>query len=402
MDTKYLKTWAWPTILVAAVVAGLSYAFWPKPVAVDTAKVSRGPMTIAIMDDGITRVREVYVLSAPIAGKLLRVETHAGDYIAARKTVIATIEPADPAFLDLRAQRQLGFTISAAKAAGELAAANVRGREAEQRLAMRELERARTLFAKGVVSKARVDTAEAALAALDAALETAKAAQRQRDFELKTAQAALISPSDEAKGGRKSCCYQLRAPVDGQILRVMQENESIVQSGQPIAEVGDPANLEIVVDLVSSEAVKVAPGDAVLISHWGGDQPLQGLVKRVEPFGQQKVSALGIEERRVNVIIDIVSTREKWERLGHGYQVEASIIRWQGQKVLQVPVGAMFRKNERWAAYKVSDGRAKLVDLTVGHINDTSAEIEGGLSEGDTVIVHPGELVVDGVKVSPR
>lgn len=402
MDTRQLKEWMWPAVLVAAVLGGLTFAFWPKSVAVDIARAERGPMTIAISDDGITRVREVYVLSAPIAGKLLRVETHAGDFITARKTIVATIEPADPAFLDVRSQRQLEFTVSAARAASDLALANVRGREAEKRLAARELERAQTLFAKGVVSKARVDTAEATLAALDASLATAKAALRQREFEIKTAQAALISPLDEGPEGKHSCCFQLRAPVDGQILRVLQENESYVQPGQPVAEVGDPADLEIVVDLVSSEAVKVAPDDKVLISHWGGDQPLEARVKRIEPSGQQKISALGIEERRVNIIIDLVSPREQWERLGHGYQVEASIIRWQGTDVLQVPVGAMFRKQEDWAVYKVVDGRARLAIVKAGHVNEATAEITDGLSAGDTVIVHPGELVADNVKIAPR
>lgn len=402
MDLKRLRPWAWPAGIGLLVAAGLAFSFWPRAVAVDIAEAVRGPMMTAISDDGITRVREVYVLSAPIAGKLLRVESHAGDFIKARKTVVATIEPTDPAFLDARAQRQLAFTVSAARAARDLAEANVRGREAEQKLAARELARARELFSKGVVSKARVDAAEASLAALDAAVATARAALRQRSFEIQTAEAALISPGSTAAGERASCCIQLRAPVDGQLLRVLQENESFVQPGQPIAEVGDPANLEIVIDLVSSEAVQVAEGDDAIITQWGGQGDLKGRVRRIEPFGQQKVSALGIEERRVNVLIDIVSPRTEWARLGHGFQVDAAIVRWRSENALQVPVGALFRQGKDWAVYRVEGNRARLTKVATGHFNDATAEITDGLQPGDRVVLHPGESVSDGVKVAPR
>lgn len=402
MDLKKLRPWAWPSGLGLLVVAGLAFSFWPRTVAVDIAEVTKAPMMTAISDDGITRVREVYVLSAPLAGKLLRVESHAGDMIEARKTVIATIEPADPAFLDTRAQRQLAFTVSAARAAHDLAQANVKGRQAERKLAASELDRARELFSKGVVSKARVDAVEATLAAQDAALATAQATLRQREFEIQTAEAALISPGTAGARERTGCCIQLRAPVDGQLLRVLQENESIVQPGQPIAEVGDPANLEIVVDLVSSQAVQVAEGDEVIITQWGGEGDLQGRVRRVEPFGQQKVSALGIEERRVNVLIDIVSPRAAWSRLGHGFQVEAAIVRWRGESVLQVPVGALFREGKDWAVYRLDGSRARLTTVATGHFNDATAEITRGLEPGDRVVLHPGESVVDGAKVSPR
>ena len=402
MDMKKLRPWMWPLILSGAVIAALVFSFWPRAVPVDMAKVVRAPLMTAISDDGTTRVKEVYVLSAPIAGKLLRVDTHAGDFIAAGKTIVATIEPADPAFLDARSQRQFEFMVSAARAARDLALAAVRGKEAERKLAARELDRAQQLLEKGVVSRARVDTAEATLSATDAALETAQAALRQREFEIKTAQAALISPSGQAGAAGKGCCIQLRAPVDGQLLRVLQENESFVQPGQPIAEVGDPASLEVVIDLISSEAVQVAPGDEVIINQWGGDKPLKAKVRVVEPFGQQKVSALGIEERRVNVVIDFVSPREEWKRLGHGYQLEASIVRWRSDNALQVPVGALFRQGTDWAVYRVNAGKAQLARVRTGHMNDAAAEIVEGLSEGDSVILHPGESVTDGATVTAR
>jgi len=402
MDLKKLRPWAWPAGIGLLVAAGLAFSFWPRAVAVDVADVARAPMMTAISDDGITRVREVYVLSAPIAGKLLRVDSHAGDFIAGPHGPVASLQVEDTAFLDARAQRQLAFTVSAARAARDLAEANVRGREAEQKLAARELARARELFAKGVVSKARVDAAEASLEALDAALATARAALRQRSFEIQTAEAALISPGSTAADERAGCCIQLRAPIDGQLLRVLQENESFVQPGQPIAEVGDPANLEIVVDLVSSEAVQVAEGDEAIITQWGGQGDLKGRVRRIEPFGQQKVSALGIEERRVNVLIDIVSPRAEWARLGHGFQVEAAIVRWRGDDVLQVPVGALFRQGKDWAVYRVDGTRARLTRVATGHFNDATAEITDGLQPGDRVVLHPGESVSEGVKVVAR
>lgn len=398
-----LKPWAWPIGLGILLLAGLVFALWPRAIAVDIAAVSEGPMSVAIEDDGVTRVREVYVVSAPIAGRMLRVEVHAGDAIEAQKTVIATIEPADPALRDARAQRELGFTVSAARAARDLAAANVRGREADLKLGRQELERTRQLFAKGIVAKARMDNAEAAVVSLEAALSTAQAALRQRAFEVKTVEASLVVPSDgnRTKGG-EHCCFTIRAPIDGQVLRVAQENEAVVQMGAPLVEVGDAADLEIVVDLLSTDAVKVSEGDAVLISRWGGEGVLNGRVRRVEPFGFMKVSSLGIEEQRVNVIVDLTDPRDRWRRLGHGYQIDAAILRWTSDKALQVPIGALFRQGADWAVFRVDGSRARLTPVKIGQMNDRTAQILDGLKPGDRVVSHPGERVSDGVSVTGR
>lgn len=398
-----LKPWAWPIGLGLLLLAGLAFALWPRAVAVDIATLSEGPMAVTIEDDGVTRVREVYAVSAPIAGRMLRIEVHAGDAIEAQKTVIATIEPADPAFRDARAQRELEFTVSAARAAQDLAAANVRGREADLRLARQERERARQLFTKGIVAKARLDNAEAAVLSLDAALETAQAALRQRAFEVKTAEASLVVPSDGTRvKGAKHCCFTIRAPIDGRILRVLQENEAVVQMGTPLVEVGDPAHLEIVVDLLSTDAVKVSEGDAVLITRWGGEGALNAKVRRVEPFGFLKVSSLGIEEQRVNVIIDLTDPPDRWRRLGHGYQIDAAILRWRSDKVLQVPIGALFRQGEDWAVFRNDGGRARLTTVKIGQMNDRAAQVLQGLKAGDQVVSHPGERVTDGAAVAAR
>jgi HlyD family secretion protein len=398
-----LKPWAWPLALAALLIAALGYALWPRPVSVDLAIVEEGAMAVTIEDDGITRVKEVYVISAPIAGRMLRIETHAGDSIEAQKTVIAMIEPADPAFRDVRAQRELEFTVSAIRAARDLAAAAVKGRDAELELARQELGRTRQLFAKGIVAKARIDHDEAQVKALAAELATAQAALRQRDFEVKTAEAALILPSDATRmkdNGR--CCFTIRAPIDGQMLRLLHENEAVVQMGEPLAEVGDPNDLEIIVDLLSSEAVKVAEGDTVSITRWGGEGVLNGRVRRIEPFGVTKISSLGIEEQRVNVIVDLTDPHERWQRLGHGYQVDVAIVRWHADKALQVPIGTLFRQGADWAVFRVDSGRAKQTVVNIGHMNDEAAEVLGGLNAGDRVISHPGERVADGVRVVAR
>ncbi len=398
-----LKPWFWPILLGLALVAGLTFAFWPRPIGVDVATIAEGAMAVAVEDDGITRVREVYVVSAPIAGTMLRVDAHAGDIIEAQKTVIASIEPVEPAFLDARAQQQMQFTVSAARSARDLAEANVHGREADLKLARKELDRLRPIVAKGFASPARLDAAEASVSTLEAAFATAQAALRQREFEVKTAEAALIVPSSEARQrGERPCCFVVRAPINGQILRVLHESEGVVPQGTPLLEVGDPADLEIVVDLLSTDAVKVAPGDAVKITRWGGDGTLNAKVRRIEPFGVTKISSLGIEEQRVNVIIDITDPRERWARLGHGYQIDASIIRWQTDRALLVPVGALFRRGAEWAVFQVVDGRAQLTTIKIGHMNDETAELLGGLSAGAHVISHPGEGVADGVGVVPR
>lgn len=396
-----LRPWLWPIVLAGLLIAGLAFAFWPRRVPVDIATIREAPMAVTIEDDGVTRVREVYVLSAPVSGRLLRIEAHAGDTIEAQKTVIAMIEPVDPSFRDARAQRELEFTVSAARAARELASSAVRGREAELKLARLERDRIRPLFSKGIVPKARLDSAEMSVAMLEAALSTAEAAFRQRDFELKTTEAALIVPSDDPmrKSNRR---FAVRAPIGGQILRVVHESEGVVQMGQPLVEVGDPADLEIVVDLLSTEAVKVTPGNAVLITRWGGDGALNAKVRRVEPFGTTKISSLGIEEQRVNVIIDLTDPRTRWQRLGHGYQIDAAIVRWRTERALQVPVGALFRNGDSWTVFRSEDGRARLTPIKIGHLNDDVAEVVSGLTAGDQVISHPSEGVAEGVGLVPR
>ncbi len=397
------KRWVWPIGLGMTLALALCYALWPRPVAVEIVTATEGPMVVTLEDDGITRVKEVYSVSAPIAGRMLRLEIHPGDPIEAGNTVIALIEPADPAFRDSRAQRELELTVDAARAARDVADANLKGREADLELARLEVARDRQLYATGVLAKASLDRAEAEMAVIDSAHATARAALRQRDFELRTAEASLIRPSDPvaAKKSHQSH-FVIRAPITGVILRLLHENEGVVQVGQPLAEIGDPSSLEIVVDLLSSDAVQVAAGDAAIVTRWGGEGALDGRVRRIEPVGSTKVSSLGIEEQRVNVIIDLTDPPKIWRRLGHGYQLDVAIVRWSSPKVLRLPVGALFRAGEDWAAFRVEAGRARQIGIEIGEINDEVAEVLRGLRAGDRLVSHPGEKVADGVAVVSR
>lgn len=395
------RRWIWPGAIAAALALALAYAYWPRAVPVDVAQVTRGPMAVTVEDDAVTRVRESYIISAPISGRLLRVETHVGDDIDAGKTVIAQIMPVDPGLWDARTRRELEFTASAARAARDLAGATIRAAEARLTEARQEFERSTQLYAKGHIAKTRLERAETAQKTASADLTTAQAALRQREFDVKTAETALMAPSEISQTGSKRF-YDVRSPVSGKVLRLIQENEGVIQAGQPLVEIGDPANLEVVVDLLSTDAVKVTPGDVAEIRRWGGDGVLNGLVHRVEPSGVRKISSLGIEEQRVNVIIDITDRADRWTRLGHGYQVDAAIVLWRNDSALQVPVGALFRSAGKWAVFASRSGRAALQEVEIGRINETAAEVLRGLKPGDTVVSHPSDRVQDGVLITPR
>jgi len=400
MTAKRIILYGVVTVILAA---GLVYAFWPQPVPVDTAAVGRGELVVTIDGDGQTRVRDVYVVSAPVSGRVLRVERHVGDAVIANETVLAVVQPTDPTFLDRRARAQAVAEAKAAQAAFALAEAEEARAFAELDFARSELGRAEELSKRGNISQRDLDRARLQVRTAEAALATAKATVEMRHFELQTAQAALIEPGEAGAANEgEQCCIDVNAPVDGTVLRVIQESESVVAAGTPLVEVGDATDLEIVVDLLSSDAVRVSDGAEVIIEDWGGGFALSGRVRRVEPTGFTKVSALGIEEQRVNVVIDFTDQPERWRNLGHGYRIEAHIVEWRGANVLKVPLGALFRAGESWAVFLVKGGRAQLRNIEIDHANGREAEIVAGLSEGDRVVVHPSDLVGDGVRIVPR
>jgi len=401
MAAKRSRIWLWGT-LTLMLTAGLVYAFWPRPVPVDLAAVTAGPLSVTIDEEGETRVKDIYVVSAPLAGRLLRIEQDVGDPVEAAKTVVATIRPQQPTLLDVRSEREAEAAVKAAEAGLELAVAERERARAELRFSENDLERAQLLAQRGNIAQRALDQARLDVKTREAALAAANATVQVRRFELETARAQLIVPGSATQSDAQHCCVELQAPVDGRILKIIRESESVVAAGEPLVEIGDPVQLEIVADLLSSDAVRVDAGDPVTIEEWGGGALLQGEVRRVEPAGFTKVSALGIEEQRVNVVIDFGDPHEAWRRLGHGYRVEVRIVVWQAESVLRVPIGALFRDGGNWAVFTVLNGRAVLRHVTLGQRNSDFAEVQDGLADGASVVLHPSDRIADGTRIVER
>lgn len=387
--------------LLAGLLLFFVYAFSPKPVPVDLASVTRGPMEVFVRDEGYTRVHDVYVVAAPISGYLLRIESEVGDSVTANKTHLADLLPTSPQFLDERGVSQARANIHSAEAALKLAQAETRDALARRAFAEADVRRIRPLTQKGHASKVELERAQLALDTAEAALDTARAAERVREGELENARAALIQPQRGKPSGEENI-VQVTAPVSGRVLRLRQESEKVVLAGTPLLEIGNPEQLEIVVDLLSRDAVQVQQNAAVKILSWGGEKPLHGRVRLIEPFGFTKISALGIEEQRVNVIIDFTDPREQWSRLGHGYRVDAEVLLWRGEDVLQVPTGALFRYRGDWAVFTLKNDRAVVSKVVIGHNNGQTAEVLDGLTEGETIVLHPSERIADGVALEQR
>jgi HlyD family secretion protein len=389
--------------LAAAVLAAAAAIVWlflhKPPVAVDLARLDHGPVEVTVADDGIARVREVYDVAAPVAGRLLRVEAEVGDPVVAGETVLARLAPADPGFLDLRSRAVSQARVGEAEAQLGFASADVRRAEAGLTLARREYGRLAPLAEKGFVSGAALDRARAARDEAAAALAAAHAAAASARSGVAAARSQLVMPISSDRSG----IIAVRAPVSGTVLRVVRESEAVVPAGSPLIEIGNPkGDLEIVVDLLSTDAVRVRPGAVARIEGWGGDRPLTGRVRRVEPFGFLKISALGVEEQRVNARIDLVGDPASWARLGHGYRVDARIVTNRVDDVLRVPASALFRDRDHWAVFVSEGGRARLRRVRVGLLNDSHAEIRGGLRGDEAVVLFPGETVSEGVRLVRR
>jgi HlyD family secretion protein len=388
--------------LVAVLLIALLFAFSPRPVAADFAEISRGPMTTSIDEEGETRIRDVFSVSAPVGGDLIRISLEPGDFVVAGETVVAELRPADPAFLTSRTTAELQAAVTAAQAAVDVAEADLSRAAAERELSQSDLERARDLRANDTISERALQLAEIDLRASEAAFAGAAAALDMRRAELARAQAALIEPGSDTGATAHGCCISVTAPSSGRVLRVLRKSGGPVAAGEPLVELGDPADLEVVADLLSTDAVQVSAGDRVVIAEWGGDEELQGRVRLVEPYGFTKISALGIEEQRVNVVIDFDSPAEAWRRLGHGFRVEARVVTWSADDVVTAPLAALFREGDAWAAFVIRGGRARLTVVQVGHRNSRRAEILAGLEPGDQVLLHPAAEIVDGTSVRRR
>jgi HlyD family secretion protein len=359
--------------------------------------VQKGALQVTVDEEGETRVRDRYVVSAPVPGRMRRIELEPGDRVTAGKTVLAMFEPPDPALLDTRTRAELQGRARAAESAVGAARAERERVAANLEFARRELQRHEALLAAGAVSRDAFEAAERQVRTLQEAMRSAEFNVRTAQHQLEVARASLM----QGRGGAGTP-IRLTSPVDGVVLRRMQESEAVVAIGQPLIEIGDVAHLEIVSDLLSTAAVRVQPGQPVLVEQWGGDRPLGGRVRRVEPSGFTKISALGVEEQRVNVIIDFDEPRDVWQTLGDGYRVEVRVIVWRRDGVLKVPTSSLFRQGAGWAVYRVENRKAVRQAVDAGQQNGLEAEIRSGLQEGQTIIVFPSDEVGDGVSVQSR
>lgn len=389
-------------ILLAVALAassGLFLAFRPRPVPVEIDEVRRGRFEVVVEEDGRTRVRDRYVASAPVAGRVLRLGVRPGDAVR-RDDPVAVILAAPSALLSPRARREIEERIGAAEAMLQLAGALVERAAAQQAQAEVEAARVRVLHARGAAPLQQLERAE--LAERTAARDMLAAERRQHAAEHELGQArALLQVSERVEGTAER--REVRSPIAGRVLRVLQESEAVVASGTPLLELGDPTDLEVIVDVLTTEAVGIGPGAAVTIERWGGPAPLEGRVRLIEPGAFTRVSALGVEEQRVWVVIDLVSPREGWSALGDGFRVDARITVEVVEDAVLVPVNALFRRGPGWAAFVVRDGVARERAVEIRRHAVRSAMVTSGLAPGENVVLFPPSALRDGARVSlPR
>ncbi|MCP4821063.1 MAG: HlyD family efflux transporter periplasmic adaptor subunit [Shimia sp.] len=397
------------TVLAAVVVGGaLTAAFWPKPMLVDLGSVTRGPLVVTVDEEARTQVRDPYVVSTPIAGRLMRVSLEPGDYVEEGKTAVAQMLPINPAALDIRTKEQARAAIAAAEAALRVAEADVNKALADRDLAEEDVKRARALFKQDTISRAALDRAESTWRAVQATVDTARAAISMRVADLNNARARLISFDDQglfnASQGAEPNPISLPSPITGRVLRVIQKSETTLGAGAPILEVGDTeSDLEVIVELLSTDAVRVTVGDRVLITNWGGEGDLEGVVERIDPWGFTKHSALGVEEQRVNAVIQFTGDPVSWSTLGHGFRVETRIVVWEAADTLILPSSSLFQQDGAWMVFVAGDdGIATLRGVQVGRNNGLQAEVLDGLEAGETVVLYPSAGLLDGSKIAQR
>jgi HlyD family secretion protein len=410
-------------VIAAVLVAGVVYAFLPQPEIVDIAAVDRGDIQVTVDEDGKTRIREKYTVSAPLSGRLLRIDMDPGDEVVRDETLLATIEPRDPDLLDARAIAQAEARVKTAEASLLRAAPILEEMRIAQANAESDMARARRSRQGGAVTEEQLEDAESEYRRTSQMLRAAKHAEEIAEFELEQAQAALLrsrpaitseppvstpvegngeSTSENGEHNGSDWTFIIRAPVSGRVLRVFQESAAVVTPGTSLLELGDPKDLEIEIDVLSSDAVKIEPGDLVRLEHWGGEKPLFGRVRLVEPAGFTKVSTLGVEEQRVYVIVDLVDPPETRPSLGDGFRVEARVIIDEAKDVLRIPASSLFREGNEWAVFKVVDGKARKMKVEVGRSDGILSEILKGLAAGEKVVVHPSDRILDGTMVQQR
>ena len=384
-------------VLAAAVV--VTWAVMPGPVPVETAIVTKGQFVASVDEDGKTRVRERYVVAAPPAGRLGRIHFKAGDQVQVDDAV-ATITPSPAPLMDPRTRHEVEERLGAAEANVERAKAVVGRARSQSEQANTDLTRTRTLAERGAATAQALEHAELAVRLADRDLRAAEFLDHAAEHELSQMRALLARYGNSAEGTPDG--WNVTAPVAGVVLKVSQESETIVHPGMPLLDIGDPHDLEVVVDVLSTDAVEIRPGADVAIIHWGGEGQLSGQIRRVEPAAFTKISTLGVEEQRVNVLIDIVSPAVQWARLGDAYQVDAQIVVFAQDDATIVPAGALFRRGDEWNVYVVKDGRAELREIAMLRRSGRFAAVASGLSPGEMVVVYPSDRVASGARVRPR
>lgn len=367
------------------IVAAAAWALVPDPIGVEVAQVTRGPLEVTMAEDGVTRIRERYEVAAPVAGRLLRVEVHPGDLVRPG-TPLMHIEPVP---LDPKQEAQLAARLeSAQRAASEAQALVRRARDAAQR-AHSEAERIGKLAAGAIVSRDALEAARTAESMAARDQEAARFRAEATAYDVAVAKAALGTDAAEVV---------VRSPVHGRVLQVLHESERVVAAGTPLILAGDPGSLEIAADFLTTDAVRIHPGANVRVERWGGPQPLHARVRLVEPAAFTKISALGVEEQRVNVICDLVDPPAT---LGDQYRVDVRVVLWSGT-AMKVPATALFTSAGQWNVFVVRAGRARLQRVRTGQMSDTEVEIAAGLQPNDTILIHPSDQIHDGVRVSAR
>lgn len=394
------STWIIGGTVTLALAALLGWAFAPRPLEVEVAAVTEGPFETTIEEDGKTRLRDRYVVSAPLAALLPRITLREGDAVEAG-ALLATLTPVLPAMLDERTRREQQVRVEIAQAQTQRAAARIEGAKVALAQARNEQQRTEQLAKQGFVAPTKLETDRLTVLAAQKELDVAVEDSHVATHEVEQARAALLALTSPG-GGRG---FALRAPVAGRVLKVVQPSEGVVALGAPILELGDTARLEVVAELLTADALRAQPGSLVRIERWGGDGVLQGRVRRVEPGAFTKVSALGVEEQRVRVLIDLTSPPEQWRALGDGFRVGVRIVTRSLDKVVKVPVSAVFPVPEGdggTAVFVLEGGRAKRVAVKLGARNGSEAWIESGVAAGTQVIVYPPAATRDGLRVKPR
>lgn len=389
-------------LFAIAIAAALALGIWvmmPKPVAVETATVTKGKFVATVDEDGKTRIRERYVVAAPLPGRLSRVRLKAGDQVKA-DDAIATLTPSPAPLLDPRSRREAEERLGGAEAGRERSKAVVERAQAQAVQAKNDLDRARTLTERGAATAQALERAETAMRIAERELRAAEFQDHAAAHEVDQAKALLAQYRNG--GDTPPDRWVVTAPVSGLVLKVTQESETIVQPGTPILEIGDPRDLEIVVDVLSTDAVEIVPGAGVVIDHWGGPGELAGRVRRVEPAAFTKISTLGVEEQRVNVLIDVVSSAKDWAGLGDAYQLDTRITVFSRDDATIIPTGALFRTGDQWSVYAVQDGRAQRRTVELLRRSGRFAAVTAGVQPGDQVIVYPSDRVAPNVRVEIR